>query len=422
MKHHLLFSGLIFCNCILAQNKDTINVKPCKHYHLVDNRTGIDSTLLEPTPEDEDFINKRRTSSYFRETFIENAPLSTTSFPDCNQRFYSDSFYEKKPCLLDAVTNFYIPVIGNWGFIQNGRKKNIFLIGFYFVPAFDVRIFQTDYDKGDASAPVRTPSLKAGGELLLSHSYFWNYRKTNIHKWRFALLIKGFHHSNGQDGPSISQVDTKSNKRGYINTYNGNFSEDFPLHFGIIAFHDRRKNSFFFRLGYEFSQYGPSRIDHLTRKYHLYATERIMLSGNLKLRPPYDFSIIRRKNHTQMKSNTSRRIMTNYNVEWLRVEYLFTYFVTPPKNWYYGNVFAKPGDSDALTQIDYFSKRRINVALTAHYRIPGTRGAGVFLQGGYFGQDTYNIYFQRPNWFLRFGLSYGIFAYPKKTDDLMPSY
>ena len=386
---------------------------------IIDNRQTIDLPIIPPanlTVSETGYINAKRTSNYFRESFLENVPLSTTSF-FANQRFYDNEFDMRKPCILDAVTNFYIPLIGNWGFVRQNTKvsqPNMWLFGFYIVPAFDIRIFQTDESVGDLSNPVRTPSLKAGGEFIITHSSLWNYYNTTSKRHKGALFLKGYHHSNGQDGVSINRSDNKSTKAGYINTYNGNFSDDFPLQIGAMYLHERLSHSFFIKAGYEFSQYLTAGIDKLTDYYDLYATERIMLMGNYKFRPTYHAYIDPANNNT--------RYLTNYNIENFRIEWYFTYFVTSPKKWNYGTVNLDSLKQDGLKQVDYNNKRRFNAAVTFHYRIPGTRCSGVFLQAGFHGQDPYNIYFQRPNSFIRAGVSYGLFAYPKRTDDINPPH
>jgi hypothetical protein len=389
---------------------------------IVHNRTDKDLELIEPDSADVIYINKRRTSSYFREAYTENVSLSSVSFLALNYRFYDVSSDKRKSCVIDATTNFYVPIIGNWGFIQKEGKKEIFMIGFYFIPAFDVRQFQNDPAVGDHSLAVRTPSLKAGGELIFTHSRIWNYEDNNSHRNRFACFVKFYHHSNGQDGPSINKVDMPYGKKGFINTYNGNFSDDFPLQVGGIFSSEQRKSSFFLKAGFEFSKYLKIGIDNTTDFYKLYPTERFIISGNWKFRPPYQFSIDTSKHIYKMQGDGPHRIMSNYNVEVLRIEYSLTIFTPSPKNWYYGNVYSTLGD-DKYQQVDLFNKRRINVAVTVHCRIPGTRSSGFFIQLGYYGQDLYNIYFQRPNRFIRAGISFGTFTYPRKTDDIVkPRY
>jgi hypothetical protein len=343
-------------------------------------------------------IDRRRNNLSFAESATNSVFLSKVS-PFLNQRWMTkDDFSSRKPLILDAKISPYIS-IANWT-MGNKKTKNYFLFGLHLNPEFEVRIFKNDIQKGDTSLPVRTGSSRPGAELFFTHnSIYKKERPTN-----FAFSLKAYHHSNGQDGEEFNSVDQKWGKRGYFNTYNGNFSDDFVLEVNGMVFSkaDQGKKEQFLKAGLTFS----TGLSKWMKTYDVYGRKRVNLLYSRT------FSTFRNriiKDNVIRDGDTKKKmyeISDYYLVERFRFEF-YSSFITSKMN--VGPIYqlSKASLSD-----------RINVHATLHYRIPGFTSAALFGELGYYGQDTYNGYFERSSFFAKIGLSFGLLKYPKNADDI----
>jgi hypothetical protein len=71
---------------------------------------------------------------------------------------------------------------------------------------------------------------------------------------------------------------------------------------------------------------------------------------------------------------------------------------------------------DKLTDPYNQFKRRINFEAGFYKRIAAGNTA-LFIMGGYYGNDPYNIYYSKHYWFLRGGLSLGFFVHTSKIGE-----
>jgi hypothetical protein len=341
-------------------------------------------------------VDRNRSNFSFNEDIASSIFLSKASF-FANKRWMSKSdFSDRKSLVLDAKISPYINISPfNWTINLNKEKESYLMFALYFNPEFEVRIFNNDKSVGDSSLPVRTASSRPGGELFISHSALYKKGRNQ----NFGFSVKGYHHSNGQDGEEFNTTDKPWGKKGYFNTYNGNFSDDFVVEVNGIMFQKNTSNTVnrYLKFGYSKSTGSAEGM----KKYNVYGTNRFNLLYTYKWSPNYKRNIVDHKNK-KVYNITDK----SYPVERLRVEF-FASLITNTMNVGPINNLSKATFSD-----------RINFHSTLHFRLPGFNAAGLFFEGGYYGQDTYNAYFQRSAWFAKTGLSFGLFTYPKQADDL----
>jgi hypothetical protein len=343
------------------------------------------------------YIDRRRVNAIFSNDVLTSVFLSKASFV-INKRWENNPNHNnKKPYILDAYINPYINISSSRWTLGKYRgdsikyekeKSSYWIFSLFFNPNFEVRIFNDDESFGDRSAPVRTPSYRPGGELFFSHSKIFNTEKS----YRSAFSLKGYHHSNGQDGVTINRVDRPWGKRGWVNTYNGDFSDDFVIEFNYLGFWDICKNTLLsYKAGYSHS-FG---VTDTLAFYNLYSRNRIGFTG----------SFIKSKDYTLYIRNKSRKdAISNFSAESWRIEFFIGFMVD---NFNYGSIFEP---RKARFQ------ERLNVHVTGHWRLPGFSEAALFAEIGYYGHDSYNVFFQRNNNFAKLGISFGRIFYPKKTD------
>lgn len=341
------------------------------------------------------FVDRNRNNFSFNDDIASSIFLSKASFV-ANKRWMTKSdFSDRKSLILDAKISPYINISPfNWTIGLNKKRGSYLMFALYFNPEFEVRIFKNDKTVGDSSLPVRTASSRPGGELFVSHNKLYKQGR----KYNFGFSVKGFHHSNGQDGEEFNSIDKAWGKRGYFNTYNGNFSDDFVVELNGIMFLKNANSTInqYFKFGYgQSSGLAPG-----IKKYNIYGTNRFNLFYSLKSSKNYKRTIV---DHDQKKIYD----ITRYNpIESFRIEF-FASFITNQMN--VGSIYN-------LSRATF--QDRINFHSTLHYRLRGFSAAGLFVEGGYYGQDTYNAYFQRAAWFAKAGLSFGLFNYHKRADDL----
>jgi hypothetical protein len=224
-------------------------------------------------------------------------------------------------------------------------------------PKVKIRMFN------DSSFAVRTPSFEPGLRFF--------YRLSNqIENYKY-IEIGAYHHSNGQDGPSI--------ENGRWNTYNGNFSTNY-----IIA-------------AYNWGKYMDSNMMH----YGAAIQKHFGIKGALE----QDDNLKGNYGQWRLNLNFLRRIIT-------RISY------PDPQNTGY-EVFALFKEKirmqaslsyilAGLDNISFFkARRRLNTEISFHYSFKTWSKMTVFGTLGYYGEDPYNIYFSRSYGFFRFGISTG---------------
>ena len=341
------------------------------------------------------FIDRRRARAGFNDQIEHTIFLSKTSF-FTNKRWNTKSgFTPRKNFGLDAYINPYISISSDrWTLPAKNEKYWMFAL--FLNPNFEVRILRDDPSVGDLSEPVRTPSYRPGGELFISKSSWYKNNNSS-----YAMSIKGFHHSNGQDGVPINQFDRPWGKQGYYNTYNGDFSDDFVWELNGLYFkqYDSSQIFFFAKLGASTSTWISSGL----KENKLYGTQRINFLSSFIYAPKHAFLIYDRL--TDRKDVISQK----NNVENFRVEFFLSYIVNRMNT-------GPVSDLKPAGIVD-----RLNFHITFHKSLTGFSEAGLFAEAGYYGQDTYNAYLQRSAWFLKAGISFGKFIFPKKSDNVKKS-
>jgi len=196
------------------------------------------------------------------------------------------------------------------------------------------------------SAAVRTPSLKLGGTWYVPIG-------SNATFYRYASL-KFMHHSNGQDGQSL-------NSDLSINTRDGNFSTNYLVlsyHFG-----DKVEKG---KQGYTLNH------DAGLQWHKWFDYERA-------LRNDYGF--------TRIMYNISFRKQQENRENW-RLNASLNYAINDMADY-------------KATAV----KKRLNTEVSFHYSFPFMHKAYLMAAAGYYGEDTYNIYYRDKYSYLRFGVS-----------------
>ena len=309
---------------------------------------------------------------------------------------------QKKPYILNA--NIQTPMS------LGGERWHVRNTGWYLsanlTPQFVVRIFQNDPSKGDYSRPVRTPSYMPAGTFFFTHNKLWDKNKNSGHYFG----VRAFHHSDGQDS-SIFNPD------GSINVYNGDFGEDLAFEFiynGYIRFGERTpykgpKNKRPFRIyaereNYKFVswhigyEYHPESLTTLGLKdYDLYGRHRINIRGNLIKIASFNRYLF------LPEEGLERMFESSDEEEKWRLSLNITYIADGTYNL---------GDERSQTQVKQGDlKNRMNIFLTTYRPFRGTPYTALFLQGGYYGSDPYNVYFQYRMWYIRGGIALHFFNF-----------
>jgi hypothetical protein len=300
---------------------------------------------------------RERNEIFARQT-AEYAPLSIISPPYCDlgspKKWYWIS--------TDIAPHF---IIGG------GRMR----WPVHITPRYRIRWMHDDPKKGDTSLSVRTPSFMPYIKIFIPLGKNPGERAGSIH---FASIASG-HHSNGQDGNEFQDSTT-------LNTYNGNFSTNYleaAIHTRFRkkhVFRSERKHSylsdFFGSLGYEHhyltapplkSTYGRQRLN--------------LVLGWIRKSSGKDGSSD--KMSPESKGNEKSRCVLN------------------------GTVILGQRKLHLSR-----AERRINFDLSYFKALLNKQRLYVFLSGGYYGSDTYNIYYQNRYWYLRTGIALGFYVLP----------
>ncbi len=213
----------------------------------------------------------------------------------------------------------------------------------------------------DASAPVRTPSFRLGAHVfyrLGSHTARYQYLETQL-----------YHHSNGQDGPTLLP-------NGTYNTATGDFSTNYLQLTYNWGTHRANHHGTYFNLGY--------------RWHAPFFTHSEGLAGQYGFGRVTGQALYRVFNRTSADSP----VTNDRTTERLRVSLQASYAVNALDEWAFGAI-----------------RRRLNAELTLWYVPPFSHDAGVFTTVGYYGEDPYNIYFNDRYAFVRFGIAAGFSRY-----------
>ncbi len=406
MKYHYLITFILITPLVYAQNLKT------------SPSTAYDSTELVS-------LNARRQKSVdFFELTKRIALPTTISFLGTDYHQTINQNLDKKNFLLNAEIKTPIPLGGKRWYWGNKGKE--WYSALHIVPQFTVRIFNDDAVVGDSSYPVRTPSY-------LPHiTYYGSHAKLLKEKSSTGFFLTALHHSNGQDGPVFLTNDLGVNylKKGQINVYNGNFSEDVVVELGLINQRFCKdfniKNSRFYKLENQrarlnqnkgraiFSSAAVAQIKTLSRlgvEFHvsypdefkimgLYGSNRLNFNlAGLFIPVTQEYFKINRngKSLYQPAGSTSPK-------EKFRLELNSTFILDQNYNFLLANGSITPAGF----------KRRLNTKLTFYQRFAGTESSAFFVQAGYSGSDHYNIYFAQSAWFFRFGLAFLHFDYQAK--------
>ncbi|MFA6335512.1 MAG: hypothetical protein WCX48_08160 [Bacteroidales bacterium] len=208
-------------------------------------------------------------------------------------------------------------------------------------PKVLLRMYNTE------SMPVRTPSY------MPKVTFFYHVTEREEGRDWFVYL-SWMHHSNGQDG-SFFNADSCT-----INTFSGNFATNF-LEGGCFISRPNKKR--------------PNIIDYhkISLSYcYLMNSEIKSLYGRTRISYDYNTSI-----NVSKKSDSKSSLIQSIRVGWIA---------------------GKFDDAKA------FDSERLSFCYTISYKPPFLEDIGIFAQY-YYGQDYYNLYFNRTLKVLRFGIT-----------------
>lgn len=225
------------------------------------------------------------------------------------------------------------------------------------------------------SSPVKTPSFNPGATAYL--------RLLNDTTHLFYITASLFHHSNGQDGPTLNPNDSIEPRS--MNTVNGSFATNY-----WAAGLNYAQTIYTPKLSY--SMNGRLEIEH-----HAFGIDQGMVGrfGNVRLNVKLA-TIALGKNIEKIKTGKRTRAILRED-EWvemfrltLAATFILDKFTGPSSNQFY---------------------RRVNLEIRAMYRIPGSPNISLLLAGGYYGQDPYNVYMYDHYGFIRIGAASGFFVF-----------
>ncbi|MBL0310993.1 MAG: hypothetical protein IPP77_15405 [Bacteroidetes bacterium] len=229
------------------------------------------------------------------------------------------------------------------------------------------------------SHPVRTPSYNPG------FTVYCRLLNDSTHLLSFVGSL--FHHSNGQDGPTL---DSSGTAPFLMNTKNGSFATNYyTLGFAYGQSFQHQKLTF----------QTNSRIEI---EHHIFGIDEGMKHrfGNVRLNMKFGTIVLGRYIE---KIKVGRKKFAALREQQLVELFRFTGTI---------NLIL---DKFTGPQSGTFG-RRINLELAIMYRFPGSPNMSVMLAGGYYGQDPYNIYMYDRYGFVRIGFATGFFVYRLSPD------
>ena len=275
------------------------------------------------------------------------------------------------------ITPPYLEMLGPRYYLLTGNLQPYFLVmaakwsrvAIALEPRVAVRIM-----KG-TSSPVRTPSYNPGATAYL------RLLNDTIHLFYFHASL--FHHSNGQDGPTLDPNDSVEPRR--MNTYNGSFATNY-----WAAGLNYSQTIATPKLTYALN--GRVEIEH-----HVFGIDKGMAGrfGNVRLNLKFaTIALGKSTERIRIGKRTHAILQEDKLVEMFRLTFAATFIL---------DKFIGP-DAAKLY-------RRVNLEVKAMYRIPGSPNVSVLLAGGYYGQDPYNIYMYDHYGYIRIGFASGFFIY-----------
>lgn len=205
----------------------------------------------------------------------------------------------------------------------------------------------------EESFPIRTPSY------MPRVTFYRNLNKLTTSIRSVTSFLSVIHHSNGQNGDFY-------NEDGSINTNNGNFATNY-LELGAFLIQQNPKTS------------NRQRVYKSYLEYHFASDTSLQgLYGNIRLN--FEFQLIHHLNSSgnkEKKEYEKHRIRQTFETEW---------------------IFAGLDNADAINL-----KERLLFKYTASYHPRIAEDMSFFIQY-YYGQDYYNIFFDRNISVLRVGV------------------
>ena len=281
-------------------------------------------------------------------------------------------------------------------FLDLGSPKKYYILSADIIPQFiiassrlpftiqltaryKVRIFHNDIAQGDSSLPVRTPSFMPGVTVYAPLGKVYD-GKPNINYVGLAF----FHHSNGQDGDAFKND-------GSFNLYNGSFATNYVE----PSFHFRRRTY-------------TGVVDSL--KFQLAERNYKDVYGSAGIEVHIGTAGPLRSSYGNQRLNFQLGYISVIN-------YWEDYKGHRLENYYYGenyriicNATIIGGKRDhGLSALH----KRINADVNYYRRIRGSPNTSLFVSAGYYGGDTYNIYYSNSYFYARAGIALGFFIAPR---------
>lgn len=358
----------------------------------------------------------REVSFDFHATMLHLAEPSTVSSTPTRNTYHFHGLPQKRPLIMSVDSRMPFALAGkNWYSQRTGLFYTL-----HAIPQYQARIFRDMPAQGDSSRSVRTPSYIPGFNLFVTHRSMWgkdsNFKKLGTIKQHHYFMIRGFHHSNGQDQPELTE-------QGIVNTYNGNFGEGVVFELGAGGYYTKqtnrhdsltRKRLFFYpgqfkyifqkqynaywRAGYEYHPYITERIrsNPVYDQYDLLGKNILRLQmGFISCPKTTEYGIDRQGNFSLIESHEAReRWRVVFNARYIADRKLNT-----------GSIYdLQPVGLGNLG-------RRMNVDLTFYKKTYGNEFAAWFGQVGFYGSDPYNVYFQQSVLFYRIGIAWSPFKF-----------
>ena len=278
-----------------------------------------------------------------------------------------------------------------------GGERMPFVVG--LTPRYRVRIFRNNEKFQDSSLPVRTPSFMPGLTVYIP------LRRTapDVFKNRNYISIAAFHHSNGQDGNTF-----KTN--GEFNLSNGNFSTNY-VEAGFIR-NVRIKRS---AANNKFNcEPEPEDCNQCPAQFPFGYYDHV---AKIALEQHVGTAFAQRGSYSRTRLNLKYSFINVRNWRWLVGE-------GKPKKQigrcflkeHYRLIFNGSVNLDKLEEPYSKLSKRLNFDMGAYCRIASGNTA-VFLMGGYYGNDPYNIFYSKDYFFIRGGLALGFFVHTSKLTD-----
>jgi hypothetical protein len=328
-------------------------------------------------------------------TFTGNPPVSGLQF--LSKTFNSNKEWQKKPFMMEADAKLNFQVL-------SFSKRN-FLCNVHFEPRIIVRMFQNDTAQKDESFAVRTPSYFPSGTINFSSKKLWNPSKTINH----FFSLKTWHHSDGQDGVDFDE-------KGWFNTRNGDFADILgnELSYTILKrkvktmaqsnqtptskkrnMVEKSASSTFFWGNIAYEYHWEKWVTGRLTRYDLFGMHRLNLNlGNRKS------NVLQAKKYSS-ETQKYYAIEPAKDVEKFKTTLRISYILDKKYNW-------GPMENWQPVKQNNLSKR-LNCVASFFYHPTKLRYIGLFAQGGYYGSDPYNAYFQQSMWFYKVGISTGVF-------------